>query len=273
MVTRLRFLVFVDFSANSESIIRTAHSLSLALGAELIFIHKIQLLVPAMAGAAGRSLIAEEQKNEAIGQLKSLVEPLIKNTRASYYASELGILEIIDLLKTHEAETWIFTGLKGAGPLKKIFMGSTTTKIVDHTQLISLAIPMQYSSSLPERLIIALHYKFPVNTDKLKHLLSTFSSIVSLFTFLTIVNTDDDSIKATEYLDQIRSFIPGIPSDSVIFKGNEPLQNIKEFMLTKNNAYLVLQQGSRNFTDILLRKFLINELVYKSLHPLIIIPK
>ncbi|HMQ07829.1 MAG TPA: universal stress protein [Saprospiraceae bacterium] len=273
MDVRLRFLIFIDFSTNSESIIRTAHSLSLVSGSELIFIHKIQLLVPAMVGAAGRSLIAEEQKNEAIGQLKSLVEPLIKYTRASFHASELGILEIIEQYENHESETWIFTGLKGTGPLKKIFMGSTTTKIVDHTHLISLAIPTQYSSSLPERLVIALHYKIPVNKDKLKHLISIFSSLVNRITFLSIVNSDDDILKATEYLDQMRSLIPGIPSDSVIFKGNEPLQNIQEFMLTKNNAYLVLQQGSRNFTDILLRRFLINELVYKALHPLIIIPK
>lgn len=48
--------------------------------------------------------------------------------------------------------------------------------------------------------------------------------------------------------------------------------NIKDVINSKVDELLVVQKGSRLFSDHLFRKFMINELVYEGQTPMIVLP-
>ncbi|MGV3657517.1 MAG: hypothetical protein ACO1NX_06165, partial [Chitinophagaceae bacterium] len=55
------------------------------------------------------------------------------------------------------------------------------------------------------------------------------------------------------------------------FEGKNALDAIKEHMRQNKDAYLVVQRGSRTFDDSVLRRFMINELVYSASVPMVVL--
>lgn len=272
MTRKNRIITLIDFSDNSETLIKFSSEFSKIIDSEVVFVHKVPGLSPALADTDIKKQIIAIEKEEAQDQLKALTKKYYFNA-AELFVSEKTILEILDELKSENYFDWAFVGLKGTGVLKKIFIGSTALKVIDDSELLTVAIPIQKEIFIPSRLIVSVYYKYPINIAQFNILLSNLSEQIKEIEFITVITEKDDEDESINYLIQLKLMYSEYNAAINPFRGKDAFSEIIDHMEDKKDSFLVVQQGSRSLTDSLFRKFLINDLVYSSSIPLIVLSK
>lgn len=269
-----RIIALIDFSLYSENLIKLAGSLSNAIEAEIILIHQVQVIVPALADMNSRRELIEFEKSDALRNLKQISRKIIPSEKKiSFLITERPLSIVLPEIGSRDSDDLILVGLKGTGILKKIFIGSTTLKIIENLAITTIAVPVKTYNLQLERLVIATNYKFPLNRTSLDNLLRNFSGTVNEVLFISVITSDDDDIETLKNLQEIHEYYKGrITSGFRIFEGKLAFEKIKSFMKGDNRSFLVVQKGSRAINDQVFRKFLINDLVYHGSIPLVILP-
>lgn len=72
--------------------------------------------------------------------------------------------------------------------------------------------------------------------------------------------------------DLAKLFTDRYETKTAIYKGRNRISEIKKVINDREEELLIVQKGSRLWTDQIFRKFLINELVYEGQTPLIVLP-
>lgn len=266
-----KWIVLIDFSDYSDVLIKFTEKIAQLKKLEIIFIHQVYGMAPALTDIETKIEIIENEKLRALKKLKSITEnDVFKN--AKYIVSNKNLIELINEQTQKNGINIVVAGLKGTGILKQIFIGSTTTQIVNELPTITIAIPLHKSIFIPEKFIVATHYKFPLNVNAFKQLLSVFSTVKSV-EFITIATNEDDSFKSENYIVNLCQLFLQNQVESKLYIGENALEEIKKHMVKNAQSFLIAQQGSRTLKDNIFRKFMINELVYHGKIPLIILPK
>jgi nucleotide-binding universal stress UspA family protein len=266
-----RIIVLVDFSKYTDTLLSAAKEFQKNLDAELVFLHQLAKGAYVLADSDIKSKMSAIEKDEAFNKLKSITKDFDQQT-CKHIITDDDLVVTINRLKQPQYQNWIFAGIKGAGLLKKIFIGSTITKVIDNSDITVIAFPVQQEFCLPQNLVIATTYKYPINTKELKTILEKLSDKVSL-EFLSLIKPDDDETKAEAYFNELKQEFSSYPCEFHSFISLSALDDIKSFMSLRTNSYLVVQEGSRALSDNMLRQFLINELVYSNSIPLIVLPR
>ena len=272
MSRKNRIIVLLDFSDYSQTLVKFSSEFSKCIHASVVFVHCVPGLVPALTENTVRDQIISIEKEEAWQNFRNLTQGY-DFIDEDFIASEKSILTILDQFKSEHYFNWVFTGLKGTGFLKKIFMGSTTLKIIDDSDLLTVAIPLKAETVVPSRLVVSLSYRYPVNRIQLSQVLAALSGQIKAVEFITVITENDDEEESIAYLDELKQKYSAYHPVTHSYHGVEALSDISAYMANKNDAFLVVQQGSRSLTDSLFRKFIINELVYQGAIPLIVISK
>jgi len=272
MTKKNRILSLIDFSDNSESLIKFSSEFSKIIDSEVIFVHQILAAAPVMADLETRKILIEIEKNKALEKLKALTKKQYFKA-AELFASDKTILGILDELKNDTYFDWAFVGLKGTGFLKKIFIGSTALKVIEDSELLTVAIPIQKEIFIPSRLVVSVYYKYPINIAQFNLILSNLSEQNKEIEFITVITEKDNEDKSINYLIQLKLMYSEYNATINPFRGKDAFSEIINHMEDKKDSFLVVQQGSRSLTDSLFRKFLINDLVYSSSIPLIVLSK
>ncbi|MFN4284909.1 MAG: hypothetical protein ACK4E8_03005 [Lacibacter sp.] len=271
----VQFVTLVDFSEYTEPLLRLVKLWSSTYNAEIHIVHQVAGSAPALADPESKKKIIEFETREATDQLYDLIRKMeLPRHKTRFTITSQNLIRFLEeQLATSERQI-VFTGLKGTGLLKQLFIGSTTVQLIDALHHIIVTVPSHAHECVPEKLIIAIHEKFPINTTAFDFLLDVVHPSLQKLEFITVAEeapahaAEPDFLTETEQLYSNR-----FATARKNFSGKEAFDTIKAYLKNQSNSFLVVQEGSRTLRDQLFRKFLINELVYDGSIPMIIIPK
>lgn len=269
----IRLIVLIDFSDNTDKLIHLAKEFILKWHSKAIFMHQVPGLVPMMTDNESKAQILQVEKRRALEQLKWMVEAKYPLLNAEYIITDKDLLETINNLDNANYQYWIMAGLKGTGMLKKIFIGSTATKLVDETNLPLITFPLSTEITFPKNIVCSVSYKHPIREDVMTYMMGKLNESLEQLNLVTVITNDDDESAAENYINKLARSFEMYRPEVTILRGTNAFHEIKKLLDSHPSAYLMIQQGSRNLTDLLFRKFMINELIYHGKIPLIIIPK
>jgi hypothetical protein len=272
---KTRFIVLIDFSSYSKFELQLAKFWADSMAAELLLLHQPVVFAPALTDDATRGEISKYEIEKASSKLKLFASQHLPDTRRiSYHVSDENLIFSLQRLLSEHYFNIVFAGLKGTGFLKRIFMGSTVIKVIDETNNVLVAVPRHSFNMSPDTLYVSVYYKYKLNTAAFDKVLHLFGDKIKHIRFLSVVAKKDSVGQTISYLEALQEQYRG-ERDVYIetFKGEDAFYTLKQYMNDHSDGMLVVQKGSRSFTNQVFRRFLINELVYDASIPLIVLPE
>lgn len=265
-----------DFSSCARQALRVAHLWSQWAGVELHLFHNLDgSYTPAMATQEVVQQVYAYSKADAFNEMQrnyqeitgEPVQPQNVHVAVDSLASTLN-----QLILEHHAQL-LFTGLQGHGILKRLLIGSTVFKLLEHVTIPIVAIPKRTGTFQQVSLHVSISYHYAFNTSALQHFLLLLGTRIETLVLLSVLTEDDDRQQATSHLEKVKASLT-TPLDVVtcLFEGDNPLKQVKAYMQKQADGVLVLQRRSRALSEYFYREFFINELVHDANLPLIILP-
>ncbi len=269
-----RFIVLVDFSENTQNLLKYAYVWSKEANSELLIVHQTHQSAPTFAERDAKADINQYIKSEALEKLTELTNSIFHpSTLVSYSVAELPISTIVQKHLAEEYENIVLVGIKGTNLLKKLFLGSTTIKIIDNIDNLVVGIPTDINHYSHEKLFVAVSENHPFNLLAFNKYLDFVNGGKISITFFHIAKANKHSVLLEKQLQDLSNlYADRFETTYSIFEGKDAFEDIKLVINNKIDEMLVVQKGSRLLTDQLFRKFLINELVYEGQTPLVILP-
>lgn len=266
-------LVLVDFSEYTKKVLQVAKYWADGTGLEIKVFNELDFQVPTLAGNDLRLKMKYGQIHEINRTWLDLKKTMFgEQAKVDFEIIEVPMIEFLKKEKQYESSL-ILMGLKGGGLLKKVFLGSLVTEVIERLNHVTMAIPKNIQIFQPNKIIISVHPKYEINLAALEHLLSILPRTVTNFQWISIAMEMDNLDDLNDYLDALTEKIKtDLIIETAVFSGEDVLQQVKSFIKDNNKEILVIQRGSRTFKDKLFRKFLVNELVYDGSVPLIVLP-
>jgi len=269
-----RFIVLIDFSVHSENLIKYACDWAKQVNAELLLIHETAILAPVLMDNESRAGIARQINAEALKKLEELTEKnLAPGLKVSYDVSENYLQSTLEKYLAEPFNNLVLVGLKGTGLLKKIFMGSIATQVIDKTNNIVVAMPKEISSFSHEKIFVAVTEKHPLNILELNKFLDFFAKEKASLCFFHLAKPNEKIKRIEKQLSELsKLFEDKFDASFEVYEGSSSFKDIQKVINNKIDEILIVQKGSRHLTDQLFRKFLINELVFEGQTPLVVLP-
>ena len=271
---KTRFIALIDFSEYSPDLLRYAYDWSRKAGGNLILVHNTTVVAPVMADPGTRTALAQVANEEALGRMKKLAEEhLPDHSDIRYIASEQPIASIIAGLRDEPSDSIVFMGVKGTGKLKQLFMGSFVIDVIDQADTIVVAMPRKITSFVSDKIYVAVGDTPRLNTAALDTLLACAGGRIRELSFFSLTDSKFDLRAMEEYLSGlVADYSDRVTANYQIFHEENVFDSLRGIINDKTNELLVVQRGSRSLTHQPLRKFIINELVYEGVTPLIVLP-
>jgi hypothetical protein len=269
-----RFLVLIDFSASSSSLLKLAEAWRESCNAEMFLIHQVPGLVPALTDNASREQIIEIETKEAHKSLCALTSQIIPNISAyNIIVTDTKLITYLPHVINPQLNNIIFLGGKEKGMLEKFLIDSTAIKIIDQLNCISVIVPVGTNSFLPKKLLVSISPNYPLNESAFENFFHPFKDEIKEVEFISVISSKDKEKKSISYLSAINDkYKDRLNSTIKIFNADDASETIKQHIISERNSMLVLQKGARNIYDHLFRKFFINELINEASMPLIVLP-
>jgi hypothetical protein len=268
-----KIYVLLDFSNYSIIEVKLAKKWADWHDIEVEVIHQLIPQIPSMADPDMRQKLVYDQKRD-VSRIWFALQEEVFGTE-SVFKFEITTEPLTEYLKEIlEPEDMIMMGLKGTGKLKQIFLGSQVQSIVDKLNQITIAVPKSLENFEPTNLVVSVHPKFPLNQNAFNLFIQKRPKSIQTVTFLTIATSQDiPEDLETFLLNLSKIMLADLSVETMLFSGSDVFTEIKNHFQEKHDYFLLLQQGSRDFSDLLFRKFLINELVFDGSIPMVILPK
>jgi nucleotide-binding universal stress UspA family protein len=269
-----RFILLVDFSDNSENLVRYAWDWARLINAEIHLMHQTGVLMPAFADDISRENLASLAHREALRKMKQLIRSTLPTSaQVSYTITQEAIPRALQKLLADPLDQLVFVGLKGTGLLKKIFMGSVAIQVINKTNNIVVAMPWEMAHFSHEKIYVAVTEKHPLNILALNNFLNFIDEGQTTITFFHLSKPDEKTRHIEKQLiDLSQLFAARYHTTYAIYQGSSSFDDIKKVINNTIDELLIVQRGSRHLTDQIFRKLLINELVFEGQTPLIVLP-
>lgn len=270
----MKIYVLLDFSDYSHTQLKLANQWCLKFGYDMVLVHETILMIPSLGSPDVRLKIEYGQKNEVLNQLEKLRQSYIDSSvKVSFEITAEPLIKHLSERIQIEKKDLILMGIKGTGKLKQIFLGSTATRVIEELNQITLTIPINLDLNFPQKLIVAVHHKTPINEEALSILVGIIKNGLLDLEFVSIVTENEEISYTNKYLKELKNrFADIFPSNINVFSGNDALNDLKNFVLPQRGAFLVLQKGSRSLVDRVFRRLMVNDMVYDASIPLIVLP-
>lgn len=270
-----RFIVLVDFSEYSANLLKYAYGWSRLIDAELLLVHKVDFVTSARLSDEKIEGLQNRTISEGIEKLKEFSYSTLPDTDADirYKITLYNLVEAVSELLKEDYNNLVFAGLKGTGLLKKLFLGSVAVDIIEKTNALLVATPKEVERFSTEKLFVGVREEYPLNVEALRNLLLFFGQNRPAVNFFTIAKPKDNIAVIQEHLNELtKQFEYGTYPSSSIYRESNLIDQVKNIITDPTRELLVLQKGSRLLKDRLLRKFVVNELIYTGKTPLIVLP-
>ncbi|HEV7332362.1 MAG TPA: universal stress protein [Flavisolibacter sp.] len=270
---RKRFIILIDFSEYSGSLLKYASEWSKKVDAQLLLVHQAIVLAPALTDNESRLHIAQYTNKKARQKLKLLANSIVPpDTQVSYSVSEQPLQITLSKILAEEFEDLIFIGLKGTGLLKKLFVGSVALEVIDNTKNLIVALPKEIETFSQKKIFVAVTEKYPMNISELNKFFAFLENKSTSITFFYLAKPNEKTHGIEKQLQDLSDlFAERYNTETAIYEGANPFEDIKKVINNRMDEMLIVQKGSRLLSDQLFRKFLINELVYEGQTPLIVL--
>jgi len=268
---RNRIIVIVDLSPGSENLIEFGIQLSKLVNAKLVFVHEVIGMFPALTDKESRAQFYQIEIGKAKQKLIDLVQ-VEDFDEDKFVVSHKPVLSILDEMRSSFYYDWVVGGLKDSSLLKRILFGSTFIKIINNSDLLTIAVPMNNPVAIPKKIVIAVAPKYAINESHLLNVLSAFQAEIKEVEFLSILDEHEDDKLASNHLLQLQEKYLQHNSKIKILKGADKYSTLKAYIAQAEHSFLILQEGSRSIIDEFFRKYMINEIIHTGKIPLIVLP-
>lgn len=270
-----RFIILIDFSEGSSNLIKYACHWNQQIDAALVLVHKMTVSMSPMTPNENKMEIIKQTHSKALNNIKELTKDIIpENTKVSYVVSEKDLTHILKELLDEDFDNLILVGLKHKKTVEKIVLGSTVVHLIDNIKNNIVAKPKDLDVSCKEKIFVAVSDKFPLNILALNNFLNFIKQDNTSITFFHISNHNGKEKEVTRILQELSDlFSARYKTDYRIYKSKKSVEDIKKIVNNVDNEILVVQRGTRFFTDKLFRKFLVNELIYEGNTPMMVLPE
>lgn len=197
--------------------------------------------------------------------------PNPKHTFVKIVRFNLLVSEIVACVKENKIDL-IVMGTQGATGAKEIFLGTHTMFTIKKVKCPVIAVPSGFKFELPKEILFTTDYRFyPRNKHFvfLKELCATHDSKLNLLNAYLSKPLDGYQLKTKNYLDE---FFREISHLFHISEGSDIAEAIKGFQETRKINLLVMIHNKHSFFENLLFKPVINEMVYHTNVPFLVIP-
>lgn len=271
-MTTKKLFVLLDFSRFSANQLKMADAWAKAYDLELVIVHEQDVVTPALADPTLRTQILFDVQRDIENEFKKFRQAhLSQDTKHSFQVIKQGLIPFLE--ENADQSSLILMGLKGAGRLMQIFIGSTTIKIIEAANCLVIATPIAFDAPLPSKLVVGVNHRFPINEEAFQNAVTLLGVKLKEIQFVTVLTQDDNREETKKYMKSLEGkFGAKVNSSSLMFEGEDSFAKIKTYAQSQKEAFLVLQKGSRTFKDRIFRRFVINELVYDASIPLLILP-
>ena len=275
-----RLITLIDFSIYSHALAELAVRWGRIASAQLVFVHEVPGLVPSMADTSSKDEIVKNEKEEALEKLRRFTSTETYEIDVRFVVTGSHLLTTINELLSEGFNDTILVGIKGTGMLKQMLIGNTASMVIDEINRTVVAVPdklcavpNEFCNLVPKRLVVSLNYKFPLNEEALNDFLNQYNNAIQEIEFISSVDNDEKEDKAKDYLNKLSDkYSMNLKSSYRVFIGKKHFEQIKNYVQSSPNTVLIVQKGSRNLTDLLFRKFLINEVIHDGSLPMVVLP-
>jgi nucleotide-binding universal stress UspA family protein len=273
-----KILVPTDFSPNALTAYQYAVALAVHFGADLILAHVIKrLALPANTPLEVYETVLEDEKQRAWEELKrqAALKRESLGTNQDIRVIPLVVLNAfvtgINQLVAQENPSLIIMGTKGATGLRRIFLGSNTADLIDHTIVPLLAVPEKYAFASLQKILIALNIKEYAGVDCLHLLRSIVRVFSSSVTILTVLQGEEPAGRK----DEIKAEVEEALQTSVAWveaKSKNVVPAIQEYVEANEQDLLVLLPQPKNIWRQIFSTSPRYEFVFKPQIPVLVIP-
>ncbi|MBB1286523.1 universal stress protein [Flavisolibacter sp. BT320] len=272
MQRKNRMLSLIDFSEYVETTLQYTRRFSAYLNAEVVLIHQLPGIVPARASANVREQFYKNEREDTYERLVGLAGPLFESMPAMI-ASEKRIADTLHNLKNPDYFDWLFIGIKGTSFFEQLLLGSKAVEVLEESDFVSVAVPLGRELCFPKELVIAIDPDAPFDSHRLKKVLSQLPGNIRNLAFLSITPDKEESGEAKTTLAEVAAQFEGYTTSTIVLHSGNEVKEIERYMNDRQDSYLVLQAGDPETHDFIFKKGLVTELVYKSIVPMIVLPR
>jgi nucleotide-binding universal stress UspA family protein len=269
-----RLIISLDFSDYADHLLRYARGLVLASDAEVVIVHQSTVIAPSLTDVDTRREIAKQTNAENLGKFKSLLREFdFPSGNLRFDIGDQHLMITLEKLLEEPYDHLLLMGVKGTGTFKKIFLGSNVVSAIQHLDCKILALPKDVLQVAPEKFLVGVNPRFPLNSDQLESLMGFYEGRIKELVFFTVLSASEAPAKMESFLNDLaRQFEGAFPTRTHLILEGDVAEHTRTLMYDHPNSLVVLQRGSRYFSDLVFRKMLINDLVYEGKVPLAVLP-
>lgn len=271
-------LLPTDFSENSKSAIKYALKL---FEDRICTFYLLHTFTPAAyhSGKAFKNFTSMElvhaTRDAAAEQLKELQAELMAEFSNQRHHIKwvvdfnLLISKIRSLVKEKNIDL-IIMGTQGATGAKEIFLGTHTMYTIKKVNCPVLAVPSGYHYKEPKEILFATDYKIlrPQELGFLKYFIGLHSARLHIMN----VYTEDLDEQQREHKEQLADFLKDSKPVFHLIEGDDIPDAVEEFQKENNIDLIMMVHKRHSFFENILFKPVINELVYHTNVPFMVMP-
>jgi len=271
---KAKCIALVDFSEYSDKLVKYAHQWAEKFESELLLLHAYEIVSPGMAGAENVMHIQQLTKEGVTEDLRKIIKDhLPMEAKARYSCSSKPLIYQLKEELNPTSFNFVFVGLKSTGSLKRIFLGSEATRIIEESNDLIIALPKDVHNANINKLHIAVSEDFKINTLLLSNFLKLCKKDKPILHFFNLAKQKKNTPEIENLFGHLEMcFGDDYKLEFSVFESENRIEDVKKVISNKDEELLVLQRGSRYLSDQLFRKMMINELVYEGNTPLMVLP-
>lgn len=266
-------LVPTDFSEAANNAAEYAANLAKKINADVLLFHVYHMPVPVSTEAPMLVISPDDlqKKNEA--QLKKEAAHLSKKTNVEVkYMAKMG-LAVDEILEEEKNVNLVVMGMKGAGKLSEVLMGSITTATLRKATTPMLIIPEKAEYKNPEKIVFACDYdsRTDMHTlDTLTALMKTFDSKVYVVNVKN--NKEPVSVENTMTGLKMENTLSGVEHIYYFPENEDLVEGINEFVEDHHADMVAIIPHRYNLWERLFHKSISKKMAFHSRVPLLALP-
>lgn len=271
---RKRLIIALDFSEFAQNLLTHARILVEGNDAHVVIVHQSTVFAPSLTDLETRKEIAKQTNAENLGKIKEMLRQVnFPSQRVRFELSDQHLILTLERLLDEPYDHLLLMGVKGTGTLKKIFLGSNVVSAIQQLDCKILALAKSSTPVNPKRLLVGVNPQYPLNADQLNSLMEFYPTKINELVFFSVLTESEQLEKVEAYLKQVSApFGIKFQIQTKVVREGDVSEQTKIMVKDLPNSLLVLQRGSRYFSDLVFRKMLINDLIYEGKVPLAVLP-
>jgi nucleotide-binding universal stress UspA family protein len=174
-------LVPTDFSKSANNAALYAVSLAKEMKASILLLHVYDIPMVVAGDLSAPLVTPSELKKESAHLLKKTAASLQKLSPVEIKCKVTTGATIDEILAEEKKASYIVMGMKGAGKLSELIIGSVTTGVLKRTKKPLLIVPVKAKFNRPKKIVLATDYDPTTNAksfNALKRIKQIFNSKV-----------------------------------------------------------------------------------------------